>query len=289
MATTTRNTSEVLSGDGVPFAGTTSTQIREYSNFSDTVDLTNNTPSNYQTRMYGGDDVVTLSNANTGGFSNRVNGNIGNDRFTAKAGSTTRDWILGGSEDDRIDRSAAAGGASWQNGNYGNDVIIGAINGLAGAQMSILRGGADDDTIIVKGGSQHIVVGDLGKDKITLDGDGRVVLRTDNGAAVQNLNEADELINFVGGFDKAYVPGVANLADLKLLDTGGSTYMYADSFTNGTTGTRYIAKFVGKTKAQVQGYINGGNVIIGNAADTAYSLINPESFLADPNLANVFV
>ena len=76
MASPTKGISVVIDGN-----------IREYSDFIDTIDLSNVTPTNLQTRMLGGDDMVTLSDINLGGFSNRVNGNKGRDTFVSKVGS----------------------------------------------------------------------------------------------------------------------------------------------------------------------------------------------------------
>ena len=191
MASSTQNTSMLVDGDGSVFAGSVSETIRDYSDFIDDVDLTNNSPSNHHTRMMGGNDIVKLSDINVGGFSNKVNGNLGEDKFTSKVGSMTRDFILGGSETDIIDLSKSASGGDWQNGNNGVDYIIGATS----MQMSILRGGADDDFILIDVDSKHIAVGDLGRDVINIAGNGaaRIVCRTDNGAAVRNFVEFDLL------------------------------------------------------------------------------------------------
>ena len=284
MASTTQNTSVVVNGNGSVFAGSVSEKIRDYSNFADTVDFSNNSPLNYHTRMMGGNDVVTLSDINVGGFSNKVNGNLGDDTFESKAGSTTRDFILGGSENDTIDLSNSAKGGDWQNGNFGKDTLTGA---QGTDRMSILRGGADDDFITVLANSKHIVVGDLGQDNILMVGTGRIVCRTDNGAAAQNRDEADAILGFDGD-DKLFIPGVNSINDLQVEQDGLSTYLKADSFTNGTTGMRYIAKFALADAAAVTGYLNGGQVIIGDTADNAYAALNPENFLNNPDLGGMF-
>ena len=285
MASTTRNVSVLTDGGDTTFAGTTSTTIRDYSDVADTVDLTNTFPSNYHTRMLGGDDNVTLSNVNLGGYSNKVNGNLGSDTIESKAGSITRDFILGGSEGDRIDLSNSTSGYDWQNGNNGDDTIIGANS----TKMSILRGGSENDYIQINAGSQHIAVGDLGKDTINLVGVGRVVCRTDNGAAAQNIGDTDRILNFDGAFDKAYIPGVGSVGYLGIQQIGGSTYLSSKQFTNGTTGFRYIAEFVGRTADQVRGYINGGAIIIGDRADNALAALTPSNFLNNPTLGGQFV
>jgi hypothetical protein len=100
MPSPAANTSIVITGN-----------IREFSDFADNVDLNNVNPTNLQTRMLGGDDIVSLSNINLGGWSNNVNGNNNSDTFTAKAGSQTRDYVLGGPETDFIDLSNSTGGA----------------------------------------------------------------------------------------------------------------------------------------------------------------------------------
>ena len=284
MASSTQNSSIVVDGNGSIFAGAVSEKIRDYSNVDDTVDFSNNSPTNYHTRMMGGNDVVTLSDINVGGFSNKVNGNHGNDTIKSKIGSTTRDFILGGSEDDNINLKFSARGGDWQNGNNGNDTIIGASS----RTMSILRGGADDDSIQLANGSKHILVGDLGQDELLVGGaTGRIVCRTDNGAAVQNIGEADEIVGFDAD-DKVFIPGINSLDDLQIQQVGANTYLKADSFTNGTTGSRYIVQFHGNNALDVRGYINGGQVIIGDTADNAYAALNPENFLNSPDLGGMF-
>ena len=288
MASSTRNASVLINGNNSAFAGTTSATIRDYSDFSDTVDLTNNVVTSYHTRMLGGADNVTLSNINIGGFSNKINGNLGDDTIKSKVGSLTRDFILGGSESDLIDLSNSLSGADWQNGNRGNDKIIGANSEV----MSILRGGSENDTIIINANTKHIAVGDLGTDVINLQGLGRVVCRTDNGAATKLASEADLIINFTGGnnnlFDKAYIPGVKSVADLSVEQIGTTTYLKSSNFTNGSTGDLYIAGFADRTKAQIVGYINDKSIIAGSTADAALAALNPTSFLNDFTLGGLF-
>ena len=273
MASTTQNISVIINGD-----------IREYSDFIDTVDLSNVTPTNYQTRMLGGDDLVTLSDINLGGFSNQVNGNKGRDTFISKAGSDTRDYIRGGSEDDFIVLAQSTSGGDWQNGNFGRDFITGANS----TTMSVLRGGADDDSINIIFGSKHIAVGDLGTDQIFLDGVGRVVLRTDGDNAAQNFDDADGIWGFKDGIDKAFIPGVNSITDLTTTQVGLDTFISADTFTDGTTGTRFIARFVGNTEAEVDAFIAGGDIMIGDSADNALAALTVENFLVDPNLGGIF-
>ena len=71
--------------------------------------------------MYGGNDIVTLSGILANGFSNRVNGNVGADQLFSAAGSLTRDFIAGGSENDLIDTSPAFNGGDFVNGQKGDD------------------------------------------------------------------------------------------------------------------------------------------------------------------------
>tara|TARA_Y100000589_G_C27087379_1_gene602384 strand:+ start:207 stop:1076 length:870 start_codon:yes stop_codon:yes gene_type:complete len=288
MATSIKNTSEIIDGDGSSIAGgSTSIQIRDYSNFGDVVDLTNNSPSNLHTRMLGGADVVTLSNANVGGYSNKVNGNMGNDTFLVKAGTTTRDFVLGGRENDVINFAASTTGGDWQNGNQGDDVIIGAKNT---AVRSILRGGSGNDAITIGAGSNHVAIGDSGKDSITVQGsaNGRIVFRTDGDNAAQNSVEADEINGFSFLRDKIYIPGINAITDLTPETIGADTYLKASTFTNGTVGTRYIVKFVGNNNAFVQNAMDTGRVIIGADADSALAALNPITFLNDPNLGGLF-
>ena len=180
MPSSIQNASVVIDGNNAFFAGSFSDQIREYSNLGDTVNLAVNFPSNLQTRMYGGNDIVTLSGIVANGFSNRVNGNVGADQLFSAAGSLTRDFIAGGSENDLIDTSPAFNGGDFVNGQKGDDTIIGSPSAI----LSVLRGGSENDNITVPIGGTHIVVGDLGTDTITLNGNGRIVLRTDSGNAM---------------------------------------------------------------------------------------------------------
>jgi hypothetical protein len=276
----------IIDGGGTTFGGTTSTSIRDYSDLADTVDLTNNSPSGYHTRMMGGNDRVTLSNSVLAGFSNKVNGNKGDDIFFSKAGSLTRDFILGGSENDRIDLSNSASARDWQNGNNGNDTIIGAIDN---ATFSILRGGSENDTIIIKNGSAHIAVGDLGKDIINTQGQARIVCRTDNGAATQFKDQVDEIIGFSAAKDKAYIPGVLNKSDLYIEDGGDNTiYLKSSAFTNGTPAKSYIVGFRDSTTAKVQGYIDNGQIVTGVLAEQCLASLTPSNFLINPDLGGIF-
>lgn len=285
MPSSTRNTSIVIDGNNAFFAGSTSAQIREYSNLGDTVDLAANSPSNLQTRMYAGDDIVTLSNVNLGGFSNRVNGNVGNDRLTSAAGSRTRDFIAGGTQNDRIDTSLKAEGGDFVNGQRGDDTIIGSPS----AELSVLRGGSENDTISLGGGT-HIVVGDLGTDTITLDGIGRVVLRTDTGNTSLNPALVDTIINYLGTADKLYIPGVASLADLTYTVDGADILLGASAFTNGTPAGSFIARFDGKAGGTVAAFTAEINTqtVVGAAAEAAREIINPTNFLNDQTLGGLF-
>ena len=58
----TKNQSIVIDGNDAFFGGTKSTQIRDFSELSDTVTLSTVMPSNLHTRMHSGNDIVTLSN-----------------------------------------------------------------------------------------------------------------------------------------------------------------------------------------------------------------------------------
>ena len=119
MPSPTRNLSIVIDGNGAVFGGSTSDQIREFSELADTVTLSTVVPSNLHTRMYSGNDIVTLSNVATGGFSNKVNGNRGDDQFVSQPRSTTRDFILGGRDNDSIDLTNSAVIHRVENGAVG--------------------------------------------------------------------------------------------------------------------------------------------------------------------------
>ena len=255
----------------------------EFSNFGDTVNLAANFLTNLQARMYGGNDIVTLGNFITAGFSNRVNRNVGADQIFSAPGSLTRDFIAGGSQNDLIDTSPAFNGGDFVNGQKGDDTIIGSPS----AVLSVLRGGSENDTIDLGGGT-HIVVGDLGADTINLNSTGRIVLRTDSGNAVLNPNEADT-INFFGGVDRLYIPGVASALDLIYTASGADTLLSAGAFTNGTPAGSFIAKFTGYTPAALQGVVEAAGVTdFGAAAEVARAIINPTNFLNDQTLGGLF-
>ena len=272
MASPIVNTSILVNGN-----------IRVYSDFGDTVTLSNNSPANLQTRMMGGADIVRLSDANLGGFSNKVNGNKGGDQIGSLAGSLTRDFVRGGSEADSLDNSRSGNGQDWQNGNFGRDTIIGATSN----NKSVLRGGADDDLIVINANSTHIAVGDLGKDEIRNFGTVRAVFRTDGNNAAQNIGDTDMIIGFLAT-DTAYLPGINSIADLTLTKVGANTYLSSNTFTNGTTGTRFIARFEDRTEAQVTGFLQGGSIIIGARADAALAALTVDNFLNNPDLGGLF-
>ena len=284
MPSSIQNASVVIDGNNAFFAGSFSDQIREYSNLGDTVNLAVNFPSNLQTRMYGGNDIVTLSGIVANGFSNRVNGNVGADQLFSAAGSLTRDFIAGGSENDLIDTSPAFNGGDFVNGQKGDDTIIGSPSAI----LSVLRGGSENDNITVPIGGTHIVVGDLGTDTITLNGNGRIVLRTDSGNASLIPAVVDTITGFVGGPDILYIPGVANLGDLTFTQSGTDVLLGANAFTNGTPAGSFIAKFDGKTVAGLAAELTPANTIIGAAAEAARAIINPTNFLNDQTLGGLF-
>lgn len=262
--------------------------VREFSDLADEVNLLAFPPSGPPFRMMGGDDVVILSNQVVGGWSNQVNGNLGRDRFTAQVGSLTRDLVRGGADHDTLDLSNSRGGGDWLNGNLGDDTITGGFGAL-----SVLRGGAGQDVINVLAGSTHIVCGDTGQDTITLQGSGRLILRSDDvgsgGALERNAPlvaaEADRITGF-GHKDRAYLPGVSRASDLMVEAAGADSLLRCSSFTNGTGGSRYLARFVGVSASELRQHISLGMLVTGESANRALAALTPDTFLADPGLGS---
>ncbi len=262
--------------------------VVEFSDFADTVQLSGfSTIQGQRTRMLGGADNVTLSNVIKGGWDNRINGNLGGDIFSAVAGSQTRDFVLGGAENDVINVGNATGGADWLNGNLGDDVIS---SGGTSVGSNILRGGGGNDSL-VGGSSNDILVGDFGKDSLTSGlGQNIFMMRTDDGVingvaqqnATQNASDCDVIQDFSSTFDRIAISGIASLSDLTIQQVGADVLISASTFTNGTTGTRFIARVVNLTVANLNAATVAGNgIIIGARADNFLANLTPDNFLVN--------
>ncbi|MDM7936941.1 MAG: hypothetical protein QUV06_05735 [Cyanobium sp. CZS 48M] len=280
MASPTVNTF-VIAPDGVA----------EFSDFDDNISLSSfSTILGVKTRMLAGADKVVLSNVIKGGWDNQINGNLGGDLFTAVAGSQTRDLVLGGADSDTLSEVGATGGADWLNGNLGNDII--RSGGATAGQSNILRGGAGDDQLI-GGSSDDILVGDFGKDSLTSStGKNVFMMRTDDGTvlnlpgiqqnATSNASDCDVIEDYAGGFDRIAIAGIASFSDLTLTQVGADVLISASSFTNGTTGTRFIARVVTDTVANLQANTAAGlGIIIGARADNFLADLTPDNFLVN--------
>jgi Ca2+-binding RTX toxin-like protein len=265
--------------------------VAEFSDFDDTVALAAfSTILGQKTRMMAGADKVTLSNVIKGGYDNQVNGNLGGDIFNAVAGSQTRDFVLGGADSDTLDLGGATGGADWLNGNLGNDIIK-AGNTSVGA--NILRGGSGDD-VITGSSSNDVLVGDFGKDSLTSSlGQNIFMMRTDDGLvdgvtqrnATQNATDCDVIQDYAGGFDRIAIAGVASFSDLVLTQAGGDVLISCSTFTNGTTGTRFIARVISETVANLQANtVDGKGIIVGDRADAFLAALTPDNFLANADI-----
>ena len=269
-------------------------QVAEFSNFDDNINLSSfSTILGVKTRMLGGADNVVLSNVIKGGWDNQINGNLGGDTFTAIAGSQTRDYVLGGAEADSISEVGATGGADWLNGNLGNDTI--RAGGTAPGQANILRGGAGDD-VIIGGNSDDILVGDFGKDSLTSGlGKNVFMMRTDDGTvpnlpgiqqnATSNASDCDVIQDYAAGLDRIAIAGIASITDVIYTQVGANVQLSASSFTNGTTGTRFIAQVQNVTIATLQANTAAGNgIIIGSRADNFLASLTPANFLTNSTL-----
>lgn len=261
--------------------------IVEFSDFGDVVSLANfTTILGVKTRMLGGADSVVLSNVlTTGGWNNEINGNLGGDFFTALAGSQTRDKVLGGRESDSIDLRAATGGSDWLNGNQGDDVIF---SGNTAAGSNVLRGGLGNDKI-TGGNGNDIIAGDAGKDELTSGLGRNVFMMATNDITVdgityqnatQNPGDCDVITDYSPTFDKIAITGIASLTDLVRAQVGGDVLISSSTFTNGTTGTRFIALVKNTTVANLDAATAAGNgLIIGARADTFFQNLTPENHL----------
>ncbi len=280
MASPTANTF-IIAPDGVA----------EFSDFDDNIALAAfSTILGVKTRMMAGADKVVLSNVIKGGWDNQINGNLGSDLFTAVAGSQTRDLVLGGADSDSLSEVGATGGADWLNGNLGNDTL--RSGGTAGGTSNILRGGAGED-VLIGGSSNDILVGDFGKDVLTSGAGSNVfMMRTDDGSvlglpgiqqnATSNSSDCDVIQDYVGGFDRIAIAGIASFSDLTLTQAGADVLISASTFTNGTTGTRFIARVVTDTVANIQANtVAGLGIIIGDRADNFLANLTPDNFLVN--------
>jgi len=274
MASPTANTF-VIAPDGVA----------EFSNFVDTVSLSGFTAiQGVKTRMLSGGDIVTLSNVIRGGWDNEINGNLGGDSFFALSGSQTRDLVLGGRDGDNISVSGSSNGADWLNGNRDADTISA---GRTTVGSNVLRGGGGNDQLF-GGSTMDILVGDFGTDRLRGNGGSDVfMMRTDDGIvdgivlqnATQNASDVDVIVDYSSGSDKIAIAGIASTSDLVLTQNGGNVLISSSSFTNGTTGTRFIAQVNNTTVATVT-----NDIVIGNRADNFLASLTPDNFLNNSSL-----
>jgi hypothetical protein len=137
-------------------------------------------------------------------------------------------------------------------------------------------------------------VGDFGKDALTSGlGQNVFVMRTDDGLvggllqrnATQNASDCDVIQDYAGGFDRIAIPGVASFSDLVLAQVGADVLISCSAFTNGTTGTRFIARVLGETVANLQANTaDGKGVIVGDRADAFLAALTPENFLVNADI-----
>ncbi len=240
--------------------------------------------------MLGGADRVLLSNVVRGGWDNLINGNLGGDTFRAAAGSQTRDLVLGGADSDFISEDGALDGADWLNGNLGDDIIV--SGGAASGRFNILRGGGGDDQLL-GGSSNDILVGDFGTDFLASGvGSDVFMMRTDDGAlpnlpgiqqnATSNASDCDVIQDYSGAYDRIAIAGIASFTDLALTQVGPDVLISASTFTNGTTGTRYIARVLSCTVANLEADTAIGlGIVIGARADNFLAGLTTANFLVN--------
>jgi Ca2+-binding RTX toxin-like protein len=260
--------------------------VWNFSDFGEDVDLNDFSASfGAPIRMFAGADFVEGAEFESTGWSNQVNGNIGTD---VMEGGSFRDKILGGADNDVV---SGLNGADWLNGNQGDDVVSGQ------AGNDLLRGGKGNDTLTGSVGND-ILVGDFGRDQLS-GGSGydRFVLRTDSktedGILYRSTSavptEVDVILDFtanesVGNVDKIVITGIASFAQLELtddtIDGFGGTLI---SFTP-VLGGEKIGFVRGITVANLASG-DGANFVLGVVADDFLSKLNPDYFLANPNMA----
>lgn len=258
--------------------------VWNFSDFADNVQL-NNFPASFgaRIRMFAGNDIVVGTNFNSPGWANQVNGNLGSDNLL---GGTLRDNYLGGKESDTL---VGLGGQDWLNGNNGIDNVSG------GNDNDIVRGGKDNDNLFGDGGND-ILVGDFGRDQLAGGiGNDRFVLRTDSATedgilyrnTSANSSEVDVITDFAlvaGNKDKIVLPGVSSFAQLDITNATIDTFNGAlISFTAAAGGERI--GFVRGITALNLSAGGGANFVLGATADDFLSKINPDYFLANPNMA----
>jgi len=117
------------------------------------------------------------------GDHNLIQGNAGNDRLSAFAGTST---IYGGQGDDTIAVSGSTANNFLQ-GNKGDDQIGGSRN------TDTILGGQGNDNVSGGGGSFDYVDGNLGNDTVTLGGDHGLGLGEDGADRLFSLGGANTL------------------------------------------------------------------------------------------------
>jgi len=192
-------------------------------------------------KIYAGDgnDVVLA-----GGANDTIRGDNGDDFLFGFDGD---DVILGGRGNDFIEGGK---GDDKIYGNKGNNVLFGNEGDdliSSGDQTSILDGGADDDTLILrtKKGGDHIATGGTGADAFQFIQTGK--------SAISNVTITDFELG-IDTFSIEGVDGAAYMADLALAGTADAavTALGGDTLLTLTTGD--TIRFQGITETQFEDF-----------------------------------
>lgn len=207
----------------------------------------------------------------TGGGSNYVNGNAGDDTINASTGSNR---LYGGQGNDTITVTGA--GSNHLNGNLGDDILK-----VAGGTNDI-HGGQGNDTILPTGGNNHSF-GEVGNDVIW-GGSGIDVMSGGAGSdlfmltGIPNANRAtwDEIVDFTHGDDKLH------------MDAGGGLPLVlhaANSFGDEASAAAYAQATFGNATGEAAALQVGGDTYlfytIGAGADAVVRLDGVNAALID--------
>jgi Ca2+-binding RTX toxin-like protein len=187
--------------------GAANNQFRLLTAQNDTIDLPENTPSQFPGGVLAldGNDDVTGSSGN-----DVVNGNAGADTVLGEGGN---DLLRGGTGNDQISGDQ---GNDILNGGRGNDSLYGNLGD------DFLRGGRDND-LLIGGDGNDILVGDIGSDTLTGgSGADTFVLIANSEAGQRNFILADQITDFGQG-DQIAIVGNISQSELRFIASGSNT------------------------------------------------------------------
>ena len=131
----------------------------------------NNVAADYNVRMGGGNDTVTIGNNVVNSYislDGEILANDGDDTFTSAGNLLINSEIVGRGGNDAFGAAAAgvALNGSTLNGNTGTDTIF-----VGGSAASFVYGGKDSDTITTTANSSTVLLnGNKGSDRLALGG-----------------------------------------------------------------------------------------------------------------------